>query len=80
MIRIKEFDKAVNYFRKVISQKNDYRYFFNLAYCEAQLGEQKKALIYFKTALSLNPNDKDSQKAVNTLERNLNIVYGDSAY
>ena len=69
-IKLKQYEKAVPLLRSALLQKSDSKYFFNLGYCYAMLKNNKKALVYFNTAWSLDNNDKDCEKAINLIIKN----------
>lgn len=66
-IKLKEYDRAIPLLKKAISLKMDSKYFFNLGYCYAMLKDNKKALIYFNTAWTLDNSDRDCEKAINLI-------------
>ena len=63
-IKLKEYDEAIQLLKNALSIKLDSKYFFNLAYCHAMLKNNKKALIYFNMAWSLDSSDIDCEKAI----------------
>jgi tetratricopeptide (TPR) repeat protein len=69
-IKLKEYEKAIPLLKSALIQKRDSKYFFNLGYCYAMLKDNKKALIYFNTAWSLDNNDNDCEKAINLIINN----------
>ncbi len=69
-IKLKEYEKAVPLLKSAINQKRESKYFFNLGYCYAMLKDNRKALIYFNTAWSLDNNDIDCEKAINLIIKN----------
>ncbi|OFI06110.1 tetratricopeptide repeat protein [Clostridium acetireducens DSM 10703] len=66
-IKLKDLKKAISLLELAINKKRESKYFFNLAYCYVLLKNHKKALIYFNTAWSLDPSDKDCEKAINII-------------
>lgn len=70
-IKLKEFDKAIELLKSALSLKKDSKYFFNLAYCYAMINNNKKALVYFNTAWSLDHEDKECEKAINLIVKNI---------
>ncbi|WP_027632103.1 tetratricopeptide repeat protein [Clostridium hydrogeniformans] len=66
-IKLKEYEKAIDYIQSALKIKRESKYFFNLAYCYAMLNNCKKALIYFNTAWALNHDDSDCEKAINLI-------------
>jgi len=66
-IKLQEFEKSVALLKSAINKKMESKYFFNLGYCYTMLKDNKKALIYFNTAWSLDNTDKDCEKAINLI-------------
>lgn len=66
-IKLKKYTEAIEDLKKALTLKEESKYFFNLAYCHALLGNNKDALYYFNKAWCLNENDKDCEKAINLL-------------
>lgn len=66
-IKLLKYEKAIFLLKKAISLKMDSKYFFNLGYCYVMLKDNKKALIYFNTAWTLDNSDKDCEKAINLI-------------
>lgn len=66
-IKLKEYNEAISLLKSAIALKSESKYFFNLGYCYAMLKDNKKALIYFNTAWSLDNDDKDCEKAINLI-------------
>jgi tetratricopeptide (TPR) repeat protein len=69
-IKLKQYEKAIPLLRSALLQKRESKYFFNLGYCYAMLKNNKKALVYFNTAWSIDNNDKDCEKAINLIIKN----------
>lgn len=69
-IKLKEYNKAIPLLKSAINLKRESKYFFNLGYCYTMLKNNKKALIYFNTAWSLNNDDVDCEKAINIIIKN----------
>lgn len=69
-IKLKEYHKAIPLLKSAIMKKRESKYFFNLGYCHAMLNDNKKALVYFNTAWSLDNNDSDCEKAINLIMKN----------
>lgn len=69
-IKLKQFERAIPLLKSAIVKKRESKYFFNLGYCHAMLKDNKKALIYFNTAWSLDNTDKDCEKAINLIIKN----------
>lgn len=70
-IKLKEYQSAIELLKSAISLKVDSKYFFNLAYCYAMIKNNKKALVYFNTAWSLDNNDNECEKAINLIIKSL---------
>jgi len=66
-IKLKEYKKAIPLLKSAIIKKRESKYFFNLGYCYIMLNNPQKALIYFNTAWSLDNNDADCEKAINSI-------------
>lgn len=66
-IKLTKYESAISLLKKAICLKTDSKYFFNLGYCYAMLKDNKKALIYFNTAWSMDNSDKDCEKAINLI-------------
>lgn len=66
-IKLKEYEKAIQLLKSAILIRHESRYFFNLGYCYTMLKDNKRALIYFNTAWSLDNNDKDCEKAIDLI-------------
>lgn len=69
-IKLKLYERALPLLKSAIVQKRESKYFFNLGYCYAMLKDNKKALVYFNTAWSLDNDDKDCEKAINLIVKN----------
>jgi tetratricopeptide (TPR) repeat protein len=69
-IKLKQYEKAIPLLRSALLQKRESKYFFNLGYCYAMLKNNKKALVYFNTAWSIDNNDKDCERAINLIIKN----------
>lgn len=67
LIKLKAYENAIDLIKKAIHLKSDSRYFFNLGYCYAMLSNNRKALICFNTAWSLDNDDSDCERAVNKI-------------
>ncbi|AWZ49191.1 tetratricopeptide repeat protein [Hathewaya limosa] len=63
-IKLKNYEKAIEFLRNAVHIKQDSRYIFNLAYCYAMLNNNPKSLYYFNLAWSLDNDDKDCEKAI----------------
>lgn len=66
-IKLKDYENAIELLKKAINIKKESKYFFNLGYCYSMLNDNRRALIYFNTAWSLNNDDKDCEKAINLI-------------
>jgi tetratricopeptide (TPR) repeat protein len=69
-IKLKQYEKAIPLLKSAIDKRRDSKYFFNLGYCFAMLKDNKKALINFNTAWSIDNDDCDCEKAINLIIRN----------
>ncbi|KAJ49330.1 tetratricopeptide (TPR) repeat protein [Clostridium tetanomorphum] len=69
-IKLKDYNQAIPLLKEAIYLKRESKYFFNLGYCYAMLKDNRKALIYFNTAWSLDNDDKDCEKAINLIVNN----------
>lgn len=67
LIKLKNFDDAIVMLNKAISIKHESKYFFNLGYCYVMKEYLNKALRLFNLAWSIDPNDKDCEKAINII-------------
>ncbi|MFW2490030.1 tetratricopeptide repeat protein [Clostridium chromiireducens] len=66
-IKLKNFDDAILMLNKAISIKRESKYFFNLGYCYVMKECLDTALRHFNLAWSIDPNDKDCEKAINLI-------------
>ena len=66
-IKLKDFDKAIIMLNKAASIKHESKYFFNLGYCYVMKESLDTALRLFNLAWSIDPNDKDCEKAINII-------------
>lgn len=69
-IKLKNFQKAIEFLNSAIKIKKDSKYFFNLGYCYAMLSNNPKALYYFNLSWSLNNEDSDCEKAISLILNN----------
>lgn len=69
-IKLKNYERAIPLLKSAIIKKREGKYFFNLGYCYAMLRDNRKALIYFNTAWSIDNNDSDCEKAINIIMKN----------
>lgn len=63
-IKLKQYANALTFLKEAISKKADSKYYYNLGYCYSMVGDNKKALLYFNTAWSIDSKDDDCKKAV----------------
>lgn len=70
-IKLKEYDTSILMLSKALSFQIESKYIFNLAYCYAMKEITSKAIYLFNLAWSLDPSDKECEKAVNLLIRKL---------
>jgi tetratricopeptide (TPR) repeat protein len=70
-IQLKQYNKAIPILKSAISKRTESKFYFNLAYSYLKLNDTKKALIYFNTAWALNPEDKECEKAINIILKDL---------
>lgn len=69
-IKQKQYKKAIPLLKITVVKNPTGNYFFNLAYAYVMVKNLKKALIYFNTAWSLSPENKNCEVMVNyILER-----------
>jgi tetratricopeptide (TPR) repeat protein len=66
-IKLRKYNEAISLLRLALKHKTESKYYFNLGYCHAMLSNNKKALIYFNTAWSLDNDDVDCEKAINLI-------------
>lgn len=66
-IKLKKYNDAIILLKRAVYMRKESRYFFNLGYCYAVLGNNKKALINFNTAWALDNNDVECEKAINLI-------------
>lgn len=57
---LKQFDKAKGYYERSLRLKPNYHAFHNLGVWYRRAGNPKQSIVYFKRALALNPDSKDS--------------------
>ncbi|MBA5850322.1 hypothetical protein H2684_03190 [Clostridium sp. cel8] len=70
LIKLNEYLKAIPKLKAAIKLKKESKYFFNLGYCYTMLKNNKKALLSFNTAWSLDNSDSDCERAINILLKN----------
>lgn len=70
-IKLKEYDEAINLIKSALYLKQESKYFFNLAYCYAMINDTQKALLYFNRSWALDNSDRDCEKALNLIVKNL---------
>lgn len=66
-IKLKNFDDAIIMLNKAIAIKRESKYFFNLGYCYVMKECMSTALRFFNLAWSIDPDDKDCEKAINII-------------
>ncbi|MDP4143150.1 MAG: tetratricopeptide repeat protein [Bacillota bacterium] len=71
LIKLQRYEDAIAFLKAAIELKQDSRFYFNLAYCYAKIGDNKKALLYFNTAWALDNEDKDCERAIDMILRSL---------
>ena len=67
LIKLREYNSAIDVLKKAISITPESKYIFNLGYCYAMQEITPKALYLFNLAWSIDPSDKECEKAVNLL-------------
>lgn len=71
-LKQKNYKKGIDMLKKaLVYKKDDDRIYYNIGYCYLKLFEYRKAYIYMNTYLSLNNNDKDAEKILLSIEKNL---------
>lgn len=60
-IKLKQYNKSIPLLKITASKKPTGNYFFNLAYAYTMIKKFKKALVYFNTAWSLTPENKNCE-------------------
>lgn len=68
-IKQKQYKKAIPLLRITVLKNPTGNYFFNLAYGYLMVKNFKKALIYFNTAWSLSPENKNCEVMINYILR-----------
>lgn len=66
-IKLKSFDDAILMLKKAISISHESKYFFNLGYCYVMKECLDTALRLFNLAWSIDPDDKDCEKAIDVI-------------
>lgn len=64
-IKLKQYNKAIPLLRITVAKKPTWNHFLNLAYAYLMIENLKRALIYFNTAWSLSPENKDCEGMIN---------------
>ena len=64
-IKLKKYNKAIPLLKITAIKNPTGNYFFNLAYAYVMVKNFKKALIYFNTAWSLSPENKNCEVMIN---------------
>lgn len=70
-IKLKEFDKAIEMISAALKYCKESKYFFNLAYCYSMKKDNQKALRLFNLAWALDNTDKECEKAIRLISREL---------
>ncbi len=70
-IKLQKYPSAIKLLTSALALKKESKYYFNLAYCYSQLRDNKKALQYFNTAWSLDNNDKECERAISLILKNI---------
>lgn len=73
-LKLEKYEDALKYLKKSLKVNENIqkeKVYFNIAYCYVKLNNHKKALIYFNNAWALNPYDKECEKAINILLKNI---------
>lgn len=73
-IKLKKFDDAITMLDNALSLQRESKYYFNLAYCYTMKECFDKALRLFNLAWSIDPDDKECEKAVNLIISKLQKV------
>lgn len=63
-IKLKEFDSAITILKELLALKQESKYYFNLAYSYAMIGNTQKALYNFNLAWCLDESDIECEKAI----------------
>lgn len=66
-IKLKNYNAAITMLNKAISIKRESKYYFNLGYCYVMKECLDSALRHFNLAWSMDPNDKDCEKAIDLI-------------
>lgn len=74
LIKLKKFDDAIDMLCNALSLQKESKYYFNLAYCYTMKERFDKALRLFNLAWSIDPDDKECEKAVNLIISKLHKV------
>ena len=74
LIKLKKFDDAIAMLNNALSLQRESNYYFNLAYCYTMKECFDKALRLFNLAWSIDPDDKECEKAVNLIISKLQKV------
>jgi putative inorganic carbon (HCO3(-)) transporter len=64
-----EYQKAISYFKKVISLRPDVSAIQFLAEAYEKLGNRKKALMYYQQVLSIDPDNEQAELAIKRLRK-----------
>lgn len=66
-IKLKEYENSISLLKSAIKLNPQSKYYYNLAYCYLMLKNTQKALMYFNKAWSIDNNDNDCEKAINSI-------------
>ncbi|HLO11305.1 MAG TPA: tetratricopeptide repeat protein [Pseudoneobacillus sp.] len=70
-IKLKNFEKAIEYLLEATKAENNYQYFYNLGYVYARLLDFKKSYVSVKMASALKPDDVGVQELIKFLENKI---------
>ncbi|MGM9973500.1 MAG: tetratricopeptide repeat protein [Clostridiaceae bacterium] len=70
-IKLCQYDTAIDLINKALKIKKESKYYFNLAYCYAMKKNNKKALQYFNTSWAMDNEDKECEKAIKLILKNI---------
>lgn len=70
-IKLCQYETAIDLINKALKIKKESKYYFNLAYCYAMIKNNKKALQYFNTSWAMDNEDKECEKAIKLILKNI---------
>ncbi len=70
-IKLNQYETAIDLINKALKIKKESKYYFNLAYCYAMTKNNKKALQYFNTSWAMDNEDKECEKAIKLILKNI---------